>query len=152
MRQSLYAALAILALVLATTSSVSGRQGDARAAIEAANKQFVAAFAKGDAAALAAMYTTGALAFPPNGEVTKGREAIQKLWKGVIDAGIKAATLTTTEVETHGDTAHEVGNYEMKVEGGKVADRGKYIVIWKRDGGQWKLHRDIWNSSMPAGK
>jgi ketosteroid isomerase-like protein len=30
-------------------------------------------------------------------------------------------------------------------------DQGKYIVIWKQDGGQWKLHRDIFNSSLPAG-
>lgn len=152
MRQSLYAALAILALVVATTSSVSGRQGDARAAIEAANKQFVAAFAKGDAAALAAMYTTGGMAFPPNGDVARTRAAILNIWKGAIDGGIKAVTLTTTEVETHGDTAHEVGNYEMKVDGGKVVDRGKYIVIWKREGGQWKLHRDIWNTSIAAAK
>jgi ketosteroid isomerase-like protein len=29
-------------------------------------------------------------------------------------------------------------------------DRGKYIVVWKDEGGKWKLHRDIWNSSLPA--
>lgn len=33
---------------------------------------------------------------------------------------------------------------------GNVADRGKYLVIWNRDGATWKLHRDIWNTSMPA--
>ena len=26
---------------------------------------------------------------------------------------------------------------------------GKFIVIWKEQGGQWKLHRDIFNSSIP---
>jgi uncharacterized protein (TIGR02246 family) len=141
----------VLSAVLAATMAVAA-QGDARAAIEAANKQFIAAVAKGDAAALAGMYTTAAIAFPPNGEPAKGRAAIQKLWQGVVASGIKGATLTTSEVETHGDTAHEVGNYEMKVEGGKVVDRGKYIVIWKREQGQWKLHRDIWNTSMPPAK
>jgi hypothetical protein len=25
----------------------------------------------------------------------------------------------------------------------------KYVVVWKRVGGQWRLHRDIWNA-MPA--
>jgi len=29
---------------------------------------------------------------------------------------------------------------------------GKYVVIWKRDGGQWRIHRDIWNTSMPTTK
>jgi uncharacterized protein (TIGR02246 family) len=141
----------VLSAVLAATMAVAA-QGDARAAIEAANQQFIAAVAKGDAAALAGMYTTAAIAFPPNGEPAKGRAAIQKLWQGVVASGIKGATLTTSEVETHGDTAHEVGNYEMKVEGGKVVDRGKYVVIWKREQGQWKLHRDIWNTSMPPAK
>lgn len=25
----------------------------------------------------------------------------------------------------------------------------KYVVVWKRVDGQWRLHRDIWNT-MPA--
>jgi ketosteroid isomerase-like protein len=31
----------------------------------------------------------------------------------------------------------------------RALDKGKYIVIWKQEDGQWKLHRDIFNSSMP---
>jgi ketosteroid isomerase-like protein len=23
---------------------------------------------------------------------------------------------------------------------------GKYIVVWKKDGDAWRLHRDIWNT------
>jgi len=33
-----------------------------------------------------------------------------------------------------------------------VADRAKYVVVWKKVGGQWLLHRDIWNTSQPAPK
>jgi hypothetical protein len=29
-----------------------------------------------------------------------------------------------------------------------MIDEGKYVVVWKRVGGQWKLHRDIWTSSV----
>jgi len=152
MRPNARLVLTVFALAALSASVAVARQGDARAAIEAANKQFSAAFAKGDAAALSAMYTTTAIAFPPNGEVARGPAAIQNIWKGAIASGLKGLVLTTTEVETHGDTAHEVGNYEMRDAGGKAADRGKYIVVWKREGGQWKLHRDIWNSNMPAGK
>jgi ketosteroid isomerase-like protein len=38
----------------------------------------------------------------------------------------------------------------MQAEGGQVIDNGKYVVLWRREAGQWKLHRDIWNSSQPA--
>jgi ketosteroid isomerase-like protein len=123
-----------------------------RAAIEAANAKFSADYAKGDAAAVAAHYTAAGQAFPPNGEIARGREAIQKVWKGAMDAGVKGVKLVTLEVEAHGDTAHEVGTYVLVGDGGKTLDNGKYVVIWKREGGQWKLHRDIWNTSMPAPK
>ena len=59
-------------------------------------------------------------------------------------------TLTTLEAEAQGDTAYEVGTYTLPGEGGKMLDVGKYVVVWKRVGGQWKLHRDIWTTSVPA--
>ena len=33
---------------------------------------------------------------------------------------------------------------------GKVIYDGKYICIWKREKGQWKIHRDIGNKNLPA--
>jgi ketosteroid isomerase-like protein len=53
-------------------------------------------------------------------------------------------------VEANGDSAYEVGQYELTDQSGKVLDKGKYVVIWKLDGGRWKLHRDIWTTSEPA--
>lgn len=64
--------------------------------------------------------------------------------------GIRQAKLEIVEVEHHGDTAIEVGQYTLSGEGNQVMDQGKYIVIWKQQNGQWKLHRDIWNSSVNA--
>ena len=146
------AMLALAVVLFAGPAPARQAGGNVRSAIEAANSQFVAAFAKGDVAKIASMYTADAQAFPPNSDVVRGRAAIQKFWQGVVDAGIKSATLTTLEVEARGDWAHEVGTYTMSVEGGKQADHGKYLVIWKREQGQWQLHRDIWNSSVPAKK
>ena len=149
MRSTSVAVVVSSLLVVSSLSVLHARQ-DVKAAIESANKQFAAAFAKGDAKAIANMYTSAGIAYPPNGEPVRGREAIGKMWQGVIGAGIKEVTLTTTDVETHGDTAIETGTAVLRLAGGKEADRVKYIVIWKREGGQWKLHRDIWNTSMPA--
>jgi ketosteroid isomerase-like protein len=31
-----------------------------------------------------------------------------------------------------------------------MTDRGKYMVLWKRQAdGSWKLYRDMFNTSMP---
>lgn len=123
-----------------------------RAAIEAADKQWEAAVSKGDAAAIAALYTATAQLLPSNSEAVSGTAAIQKFWQGFLDSGIVGAKLRTLEVEAHGDSAHEVGEYEVSGQDGKMLDRGKYVVIWKRVGTSWKLHRDIWTSSQPPGK
>jgi ketosteroid isomerase-like protein len=143
---------AICGIVLAASVAAASAQSNVRATIEATNTKFGAALAAGKPADLAALYTTDAMAFPPGSDIVRGRDAIQKMWQGVIDSGVKSAELTTTEVDSQGTVAHEVGNYAMKDGAGKVLDRGKYVVIWKRDGAAWRIHRDIWNSSMPAAR
>jgi ketosteroid isomerase-like protein len=79
-----------------------------------------------------------------------GAAAIQRFWQGVMDAGIGAATLETLEVRAGGDLAYEVGRYTLRAKSGEVADAGKYLVIWRNDGGGWKLYRDIWTTSRPV--
>ena len=130
----------------------AAQPGSVRAAIEAGNKKFVEGAAKGDAALIASAYTADAEAFPPNSEVVRGRPALEKLWKSVLDSGINAFELATTQVESQGNLAYEVGTYVMKTKDGKVADRGKYCVVWKKVGGKWLLHRDIWSTNLPEAK
>jgi ketosteroid isomerase-like protein len=79
-----------------------------------------------------------------------GKEAIQAFWQATMDMGIASGQLEIREVEQHDDTAIEVGTYTLHAQDGTGLDAGKYIVIWKRVKGDWKLHRDIFNSSKPA--
>ena len=133
--------LLCLSLVAFAPPSASAQSTDVRAAIEAVNAKFDAAWGRKDAAAVTALYTA-------NVGPVSGSEAILEFWKAALAAAPPAAKLTATEVEAHGDTAHEVGTYQMFASDGKVVETGKYVVVWKREGGQWKLHRDIWNSDM----
>ncbi len=144
-------AATVVAFVIALVASppVTAQTGAVKAAIDAANKKFGAAAAAGSASGLAALFTDDAMVLPPNGESVRGRPAIEKVFQGLIAAGIKQVTLTAEEVEGHGDTATEVGAYSVKDAAGTEVDRGKYVVVWKRVKGEWKLHRDIWNSNMP---
>ena len=136
-------------LVALTAIASAPAFADVRAEIEAANRKFEAAAAKGDGKATAALYTASGQALPAGSEVVSGTEAIGKLWQGVFDSGVKGVRLKTLEVESHGDLADEVGQYELLDAAGKTLDRGKYVVIWKKEGGAFKLHRDIWTTSMP---
>jgi uncharacterized protein (TIGR02246 family) len=123
---------------------------DIRPEIESANAQFISAFKRGDATALASLYTSGAQLLPAHSDFVRGTAAIRTFWQSVIDMGLKDAILETIEVEGHGDTAIETGRYRLLAPGDVIADQGKYIVVWKNDNGAWKLHRDIWTTSQPA--
>ena len=123
---------------------------DMRAAIDAGNQNFMANFGRQDAAGMAGLYTTNGCVMPANSDTLSGPSHVQAFWQGVFDMGVKEAVLETIDLEEHGDTAIETGRYTLKADAGAVADQGKYIVIWKNDGGTWKLHKDIWNTNQPA--
>ncbi|MEZ4601237.1 MAG: SgcJ/EcaC family oxidoreductase [Syntrophotaleaceae bacterium] len=123
---------------------------EVREVVSAENENFMEAFKRGDAAGLADLYTENGQVLAPNCDLLTGKKAIQAFWQTLFDMGIKGIKLKTVEVEIHGDTAIEVSNYTVHGEEGQEFDRGKYIVIWKQEKGRWKLHRDIYNSSMPA--
>ena len=127
------------------TQSVSSEVGDT---IATGNEKFMETYNAGDAAGLAEFYTENGQLLPTGSDFVTGTVAIQAFWQGAMDMGIKTVRLETVEAERHGDTAIDIGKYTLSGEAGNVMDRGKYIVILKQEGGQWKLHRDIFNSSL----
>jgi uncharacterized protein (TIGR02246 family) len=123
----------------------AARSDDTRESIESINRGFAAAFLRGDAEAVAELYTEDAELLPPGAEAVAGRSAIAAFWKGAIDAGVKDLALTTVQVESTGDLAYEVGKVRLVANDGQVSE-DRYLVVWKRENGKWQLHRDIWNS------
>ena len=123
---------------------------DSTDAIRAANDRFMDAYNSGDTEGLASLYTREGQILPPGSDVVTGKVAIQGFWQALLEMGIKSAKLETLELNEYTDTAVEVGKYTLSGEDDQVLDQGKYIVIWRQEDGQWKLHRDIFNTSIPA--
>ncbi|MFC1662295.1 YybH family protein [Gemmatimonadota bacterium] len=123
---------------------------DVKTALTEVNQKFMEMFASGDSLGIAGLYTPDGQLLPPNGDLVTGQEAVAGFWQFVMGLGIKTVRLESTELEVHGDVAVEIGQYTLGAGEGKTVDRGKYLVFWKNDTGGWKLHRDIWNTSMPA--
>lgn len=142
--------LVVVLAVLAASVGAAAQKQDARAAVDAAGKTFSQAVMAGDAAKIGPLYAEDAQAFPPNAPRVDGRAAIQKMWTDVIASGVKRMELTTTEVQEAGDYAYETGTFSISGEADKHLDHGKYVVVWKRQGGKWMMFRDIWNSDMAA--
>jgi ketosteroid isomerase-like protein len=113
----------------------------ARAIIESIDKQFAQDYFNGDSIALAAHYTNDA-----QFGCLKGKE-ILSYWGRSIRNSIKNNTrnlaFTTTTLTADSDFLIEVGVYEIKDEQNNLRSKGKYLVVWKQENGDWKLYRDI---------
>jgi len=139
-----------IAVVAGCTPQKKEDATNARASVDAANRQFMDAFARGDAAAIATLYAEDGQLLPPGNQPVQGRTAIEKLWRGVLSLPVKGFQLTTVELIAHDDDAAEVGRYAIIGNDGRELDSGKYIVLWKRGAAGWKVYRDMWNSNAPV--
>jgi uncharacterized protein (TIGR02246 family) len=119
-----------------------------KATIEKLNDAWTAAFNKGDAAAVAAMYTEDAYVLPPGAEIVKGRTSIEAFWRQAAQQ-MGDAKLTTLDVLPLGRAAaREIGIVTLKTKSQPPQEIvGKYAVVWRKVGGKWKLATDIWNTN-----
>jgi ketosteroid isomerase-like protein len=131
-------ALAVLGLVAA-----GARADPVRDAVEAANRSFVERFLAGDMQGVAALYSEDARVIAPGAAMASGRAAIAAFWAGARES-TKGVRLETDVVESAGDLAFEDGVVHLVGADGRESS-SRYLVVWKRVGGRWLLHRDTWN-------
>jgi uncharacterized protein (TIGR02246 family) len=141
-------AVGLVAVALALPLPALAQTGDLRAQIEKVSQAWVKAYNAGDPAGVAALYTKDAQVMAPGAEVASGTKAIQSLFAADMAGGIKN-TLTPAEITGVGDQAVETGKWVATSADGKHLDHGPYMTLYKKEGGGWKLYRDIWNSAMP---
>jgi len=117
-----------------------------KAEIEAVNAKWMSFFNKGDFAGVASLYTDDAVAFPPGSPMVKGKAAIGAMWKGLAEQ-VSDPKVITVEVKRLGrSAAREIGTFSLKTKEPTPKElTGKYVVVWERVGGRWKLAADIWN-------
>jgi len=121
----------------------------AKSEIEAANKEFMDFFAAKDSVGLANLYTQDAKFMMNGAPAITGRQNIQSTMSGFMQSDITSMELITIDVWGTEDMVVEEGEYLLHA-GDTEADHGKYLVLWKKANGNWKLHRDIFNTNLPA--
>ena len=107
-----------------------------------------------DAAGIALLYADDGAVMPPNAPIGKGRAAIQQTWASMMRTPGFDLTITPEQilVSSSGDMALDRGTYSLTVapEGKTQTDTGKYVVVWRKIGSEWKAAADIFNSDLPA--
>lgn len=121
----------------------------ARSDIEGVNERFETYVAQQQWDSLMTLYTEDAIMMAPGAPSTEGG-AIRQGFAQMGQMGVTGIDLETVDVEVAANTAYEVGTYSVKGPNDMEVDQGKYLVVWKNVDGEWKLHRDMYNTNQPT--
>ncbi len=125
--------------------------GDVKHELDALTAQWVAAFKAKDFAAIEALMAPDAPLLAPGAPPIQGAKAVAAMWESwgalpnvAIDFGG-----TYSEVADSGELAYDYGAYTFAFdsEDGPFSENGKYIVVWKKIDGAWKIAADIFNNN-----
>jgi uncharacterized protein (TIGR02246 family) len=123
---------------------------EALATIRAANDDWLPAFKRRDAAALAAPYASDGLFITTSGQVLHGRLAVEQLYAERLASitRVVGGTLVQDGTARISDTLiYEWGHGTLTVEksdGTQSTGGGPYLTVWHRgDDGKWQIIRNL---------
>ena len=104
-----------------------------------------------DAVASAGFYASDGAMLNADAPLARGTAAVTAAWQRLLSMRNVKLTFASTQliVSNSGDMAYDVGTYELSFDDddkGMVKDIGKYVTVWKKVGGEWKVAADIANS------
>jgi ketosteroid isomerase-like protein len=106
-------------------------------------------FNKGDADAIARLYSGQAELVMTGAPPVKGPEAIRAAVEQMIRSGAKVEIGSAQNVGA-GDIAYVYGPYAVRDhEGGKVIEQGSFLEVWRKRNGTWQIDLDV-NSTGAA--
>ncbi len=145
---------AVVFLVAGLVSTSSALAHSVSAQIKEMDVKWVAAFKQRDFATIEALYASNGLLLPSNSPPVEGPKAIVEVWKSWGELPNVEVTFGPDRIEaaSSGDMAYDYGWYifAFDTDNGRVTDKGKYVVVWKKVDGSWKVAADIFNTNLPA--
>ena len=121
----------------------------AQAEIEAANQNFTTLLIAGDSVGLANYYTIDARIMSAGAPSIVGRTNIQTAMASLVQSDITKIDIRIENIYGTADLIAEEGELTFFI-GDEAVTVEKYIGLWKKEDGKWKLFRDISNSNSPA--
>ena len=138
---------AIVLVAIGTPRTSFAQKGLSLAETE---KKFNQAMTGDSVEALSAFYAEDAVMMIERGPMLKGRQQIvQQFLLPASKAGVSMSS-KTIDVAEGGDLGFSAGTAALKAPG--AALRGKWVSVWKRVQGEWKIAYAIANSDPPPAK
>jgi uncharacterized protein (TIGR02246 family) len=146
-----YSMLIILVSMLFSAFAFA-QDSDARAKIEAYNERWEKAMLNNDMNAVLELYADDVISLPSYASIMRGKNEVRAHMDKEMQSGMKFTDVNfeTIEVRQEGDLAIEIGTYDMSMTMGGSAepwsDKGKYVTVWEKQGNEWKVIIETWNT------
>jgi ketosteroid isomerase-like protein len=108
--------------------------------IESRLREYEGYLKNGDSISLGNMYTEDAEIIPS----AVGRENITKVFGSMIRDSITGSSFKTTKLWGNDQLLVEDGTGTWYHTNGTAVGSGRYLLVWKKDDGEWKILRDTW--------
>ena len=123
-------------------------------AIRQLDDQWNAAIARKDVEANVAFYAADGVVMWPDAPAGRGTAAIRSAWTEMFKASNLKLVLTPEEIHISpaGDLATDMGKVvaEMDTPQGHAREDAKYLVVWKKVNGAWRVQYDMFNANAPV--
>ena len=121
--------------------------------IERLHQNDIAASKRRDFDALRALVSDEAVIFPEGGNVVRGKPEIDRWFlamkKSMEDYGVLAYSMKFEEIQVYGEYAFEWAYARESARNRRTGEiekgTSKLFRVLKREEGQWKVYRTIWN-------
>jgi ketosteroid isomerase-like protein len=157
MRSLQWTIVAISAIMAACSPSAPAAAVDKAAeekAIGDLATKWVDAASKKDVETIVSFYAPDGAVVWPDAPAKRGAAAIREAWVELFK--IPGLSLNFVperiDISDSGDMAADFGRVESELDSasGRVKDVAKYIVVWRKIDGAWKVLYDSFNSNGPA--
>ena len=127
----------------AAVAPATGIGSDDFKAIAAVYDEWKSAVSRRDARAFSLLYTADGMVVTPASPSVRGRQALEELNQYYFDFGVASIEVHTQEMYPVGDMICELGTAEAFTASGKALSFNRYMTLWKKEEGKWRVHRDF---------
>jgi uncharacterized protein (TIGR02246 family) len=150
MRQETNSTLLVMLLLLGSSLAFAQDVSPDEQAIRALDVAWSHAAGSKDLDKTVSFYADDASMLPPNAPIATGKDAIRAAWSHFMSLpGFNLQFAPTKVVVAKSrDMAYEIGTFQITLndsQGKPGTSVGKFVVVWQKRTGHWKVAADIFN-------
>ena len=111
-------------------------------AIAAVYDEWKSAVRRRDAHAISMLYSADGMVVTAARPSFRGRQAVAELNQFYFDFGVASVEVNTDEMYAVGEMICELGTAQAFTVSGGVLSVNRYMTLWKKEDGKWRVHRD----------